>query len=112
MTANEIADAAAQFAPKQKLRLLTRLSFELTIAARSTYVPGSDEIAAPHQLRPFNEMQHRVTGCLLGLLDDRTDDAWLWQYIAESSEHAECAHEAIQACSRALASIGSNDQGS
>jgi hypothetical protein len=104
MTVNEIATAAAQLAPEQKVRLLARLAFELTIAARDTYVPGSKDIAEPHQLRAFNEMQHRVTSCLSVLLVKRTDedDAWLWPFISESSKVAGCVRQAAQACSRAM----------
>jgi hypothetical protein len=108
MTLDEIANAAARLSPAQKQRLLARLSFELTIAARDTYVPGTEDIAAPRQIRALNEIQHRVTGCLLDLMDNSTAELWIWPVIAELSEAAGCAAQAAQACFRALASLGSS----
>ena len=105
MIVSEMAVSTAQLTPEQRVQLLARLSFELTIAARNTYVCGSDDIATSHQLRAFNEMQHRLTGCLLGLLEKRLEDGWLWPFLAELSEKAGCAHDISQACSRALASV-------
>jgi len=106
MTIDEIASVAARLNPSQKQRLLVRLSFELTIAARDTYVPGTEEIAAPRQIRALNEIQHRVTGCLLDLVDSPSADLWIWPVIAEFSESAGCAAQVAQACFRALASLG------
>ena len=65
MTIDEIASVAARLNPAQKQRLLVRLSFELTIAARDTYVPGTEEITTPRQIRALNEIQPRVTVCLI-----------------------------------------------
>jgi hypothetical protein len=105
MNIDEIASAASQLLPGQKLRLLARLSFELTIAARDTYLPGSEDIAAPRQLRSFNEMQHRVTSCLLESLDKRNDDLWIWPVISELAEAAGCGAALGDACSRALRGV-------
>ena len=105
MNIDEIAGSASQLLPGQKLRLLARLSFELTIAARDTYLPGSEDIAAPRQLRSFNEMQHRVTSCLLESLDKRNDDLWIWPVISELAEAAGCGAALGDACSRALRGV-------
>lgn len=109
MTFDEIASATIHLAPKQQARLLARVSFELTIAARSTYIPGSDGVAAPEQLRAFNEIQHRVSSCLLELLEGRTVGAWVWPTIKEFSEMAECYEEVALACSRAFLQVASAD---
>jgi len=53
-----------------KLLFLTRLAHGITIAGRNSYVPGSDELENPTQLRKINEIQHRVLGCLLQLMQD------------------------------------------
>src|ERR1700743_2257665 len=90
MNLEDIARAAKQLSPEQKQRFLARLSFELTIAARDTYLPGSEDIAAPQQLRSINEIQHRVTGCLLELLDNRNDDLWIWPAMSEFAEATGC----------------------
>jgi hypothetical protein len=107
MTINGTGNAAAQLTPEQKIRLVARLSFELTIAARETYIPGTDGIAAPGQIRAYNEMQHRVSACLCELLEGRTTDLWMWSYISESAEAAGCGAEATRACLRAFQSIKS-----
>src|SRR3954470_25018756 len=85
MTIKEVADWATHFTLEQKVRLLARLSHELTIAARGTYVPGTEDIAAPRQIRAYNEMQHRVSTCLCELLERRTADLWIWPCISDAS---------------------------
>jgi hypothetical protein len=105
MNIEDIARAATLLSPEQKRRLLARLSFELTISARDAYLPGSEDIAAPRQLRSFNEIQHRVTSCLLELLDNRNDDLWIWPVISKFAEATGCGAAVSDACSRALRSV-------
>ena len=105
MTINDIGNAAAQLTQEQKTRLVARLSFELTIAARETYVPGTEDIAAPGQIRAYNEMQHRVSACLCELLAGRTTDLWIWSSISEFAEMAGCGAQATRACLMAFQSI-------
>jgi hypothetical protein len=105
MTINDVADAAMQLTAEQKLLLLARLSHELTIAARDTYVPGAEDIVAPRQIRAYNEMQHRVSACLCELIERRTTDLWIWPYISESSEMAGCGMGATRACVSAIQSV-------
>jgi hypothetical protein len=110
MNIENIAGAAAQLSAERKQRLLARLSFELTIAARDTYLPGSEDIAAPQQLRCLNEIQHRVTSCLLELLDNRNDDLWIWPVISEFAEATGCGAAVSDACVRALRSVKLSEQ--
>ena len=105
MTISDIGSAAAQLTQEQKTRLVARLSFELTITARETYVPGTEDIAAPGQIRAYNEMQHRVSACLCELLDGRTTDIWIWSSIAELAEMARCGAQVTRACLRAFQGI-------
>jgi hypothetical protein len=105
MNIEDIARTATQLSPEQKRRFFARLSFELTIKARDTYVPGSEDIAEPRQLRSFNEIQHRVTSCLLKLLDNGNDDLWIWPVISEFAEEERCGAAVIDACSRALRGV-------
>jgi hypothetical protein len=88
MNIAEIANETAGLTLEQKRRFLARLAFELTIAARDTYVPGWEEIAAPRQLRGFNEMQHLVTSNLLEILGTGKDDIWVLQGIADLARGA------------------------
>lgn len=105
MTISEIGVTAAQLTAEQRIRLAARLSFELTIAARETYLPGTGDIAAPAQIRAYNEMQHRVSACLCELLEGRATGLWFWPSISEFAEMAGCGVEATRACFRALQSI-------
>jgi hypothetical protein len=105
MNKEDIVRTATQLSPEQKRRFFARLSFELTIKARNTYVPGSEDVAEPRQLRTFNELQHRVTSCLLKLLDDGNDDLWIWPVISEFAEAECCGAAVMDACSRALRGV-------
>jgi hypothetical protein len=105
MSITEIATAAERLTPEQRRELLARLAFELTIAARTTYDPGSGDIAEPRQLRAFNEIQHRVTSSLLDILGRRKDENWVWPVVAEFAHGAGIASEVAGACSRAFRSV-------
>ena len=66
-----IDDAVRQFLgleEEHRLLVLARVSFDLTRLARSTYVPGTDDVADPQRLRILNEIQHRVSGNVLARL--------------------------------------------
>jgi hypothetical protein len=39
------------------------------------------------------------------MMDNRQDEIWVWSIISEIAGAADCATEAMAACSRALASI-------
>lgn len=91
----------AQFSPQQRIRFVARLLNELTVAARETYVPGSEEIAAPRQLRAYNEMQHRAAACLWELMETETTEVWIWPFLLESSASSRCDAAVVSACERA-----------
>ena len=105
MSIAEIANAAENLTPEQRRDLLAQLAFELTVAARTTYIPGSEDIAEPRQLRAFNEIQHRVTSGLLDTLARRREENWLWPVIVEFAHGAGIAGEVADACSRAVRSV-------
>ena len=69
-------------APNFAIRFLARLSWEITIAGRNSYEPGTEELTDPSQLRRVNEIQHRVTACLSQLLEDKCPDGFV-QSIAQ-----------------------------
>ena len=48
----------------QRIIFLAYLAHELTVSARMTYEPGTENVTAPQLLRAFNEVQHHVTGAL------------------------------------------------
>jgi hypothetical protein len=86
---------------------LARFAFELTIAARDTYVPGSTAVQFPERLRALNEIQHRVTGRLVDILLGRgwnEADEYVWGIAFETARHAGCIEYVRFACRRALPS--------
>jgi hypothetical protein len=101
MTIGDLEHAVAQFSPQQRIRVVARILHELTVAARETYAPGTDEIAAPRQLREYNEMQHRVAACLWELMDAQTTEVWFWAFLSESSASSGCDAAVAAACERA-----------
>src|SRR3954464_10968927 len=69
MTADEAVAAFSALPVDRQIAVLARYAFEITIVARGTYVPGTEDIADPQRLRLLNERQHRVTGHICRLLD-------------------------------------------
>jgi len=49
--------------------LLARIAHQLTVAARSTYEPGTENILEPNVLRGYNELLHRVTSSIRSHVD-------------------------------------------
>jgi hypothetical protein len=58
----------ASLSERPKLIFLASLSHSLTIAGRDSYVPQSEALEKPEQLRKVNEIQHRVSACMLEVL--------------------------------------------
>lgn len=73
MKRHELLDKYSPLSKRQRLAFLCRLAAELTVCARDTYVPGSDQVAKPERLRAFNELQHRITGHLRDLATGNRD---------------------------------------
>ena len=65
-------DAAVRFlaslSPEHKARTFVRLCHDLTVVARDTY-GSAGEVRDPGRLRALNEIQHRMTGFLLALMN-------------------------------------------
>ena len=70
MTIEEAIAAYSHLTSDQQVRVIARYAHELTVIARGTYVPGTENIADPYRLRMLNEVQHRVTGHLRHLLEN------------------------------------------
>src|SRR4051794_14022988 len=60
MTSRDFKRLYLSLSDQERMRLLARVAFNLTVDARDTYVVESEEIADPIRLRGFNELQHRV----------------------------------------------------
>jgi len=63
-TAREESEWLVGLSDRHKQLFLATLGHELTIAARSTYQPQTEDLDHPRWMRRFNEVQHRVAACL------------------------------------------------
>jgi hypothetical protein len=68
MTPDQAIAAFCALSPAGQLLVLADYAFNLTVIARGTYVPQTEDIADPQRLRLLNEVQHRVTGHMRHLL--------------------------------------------
>ncbi len=102
MTIADIAKAVDVLSHGQQRRFLAGLAQAFTVAARDTYVAGSEDVQAPRGLRAYIEMQHRITACLADKLNGESHDIWTWSYLAECAEGYSCEAAVLGACARAL----------
>jgi hypothetical protein len=70
-----------------KAQFLAILMHELTIAGRNSYRVASDELDKPSQLRVINEVQHRVAGCMRGVLSGQATESIQWTMPILVLEH-------------------------
>ena len=49
-----------------KILILSRIAHTLTVCARSTYEPKTENILEPKVLRAYNELLHQVTASIAG----------------------------------------------
>jgi hypothetical protein len=86
-----------------KALFLAALAHDLTVAARDTYVPGTNAIVNPVRLRAFNELLHRIASHQRDILADAADrfpdDVFLEMLIAGLNE-VQCAQLALNVLSR------------
>ncbi len=55
----------AELPHEGKLLFLAALAHEITVVARNSYRPQTEELDKPSQLRSINEIQHRILACLV-----------------------------------------------
>jgi len=65
-----MVDTFSHYSRNEQIELLVTFAHALTVLARDTYEAGAEGLANPARLRRINELQHRVTSFLLGLLQD------------------------------------------
>jgi hypothetical protein len=63
-------EAFITLSPPEQARFLMRLAWELTIVARSYYVPGTEDLTDAAAVRAVNELQHKIASHALAILDD------------------------------------------
>jgi hypothetical protein len=69
MTVDDAITAFSKMTEEEQGRFLATLAHDITIVARGTYVPGTEEVADPPRLRRLNEAQHLVVGQLIKVLN-------------------------------------------
>ena len=69
--------------------LLARIAHALTVCARSTYEPGTENILEPKVLRGYNELLHRVTASITQHVegDEKFPLEAILQMMREFGEH-------------------------
>ena len=65
----------------EKQRFWAVVALNLTVAARETYMPQTENIAEPTKLRAYNEMLHRI--CSRMAVEDENSDSWLFSMLLE-----------------------------
>ena len=77
----------------EKVSLLLRLAYELTIIARDTYDRESDGLTNPVRTRTINEVQHRVLSFLIALRENNLnrypDDVFVGILVGIIVDHPE-----------------------
>jgi hypothetical protein len=79
----------AQQTDQEKSLFLAALAHELTIVARVTYVPQTEDLQHPRWLRWINEYQHRVAACQYQTLAGRGDPDFQASLAAWAFEDAD-----------------------
>jgi hypothetical protein len=90
----------------RQLRFLAQCGMNLTVAARETYEFQASGVVAPERLRRINEIQHRVLGHVIALLENSSqrypDDAIVRIVLAASDTDPRVASMAAWAFQHAL----------
>lgn len=74
---------------ESKVHFLAALAHELTVVARNSYRPQTEELDKPSQLRSINEIQHRILACLvqsLGGVCERSFQEAIASYVLQQSD--------------------------
>jgi len=93
---------------EHKIRFLSRLAFELTVVARDTYIPQTENLSQPAHLRAINELQHQILGYLSALASGDTGlypDNVLIAIILEAGKDVIQRGQVRDAFDRALSSV-------
>jgi hypothetical protein len=93
MTPEVVKTAFLSMSPKRKMRVLSLLAHNLTIRARSAYLPEVNDEMARRKLHGLNELLHVVTGQLMHLVSEDAmrypDDVFL-DILVEKAQIGQC----------------------
>ena len=81
MNQQQFVTTFADLSKQEKIRLLLRLAHEITVIARDAYFQG--RVQNPAKLIKANEVQHRLIGMIIDLVDRHTvrTDKEIAQYL-------------------------------
>ncbi len=100
MTANEAKSEFVEMVSDRKMRMLALLAHNLTICARSAYLPEIGEVSARKRLHALNELLHVVTGQLMHMVAgdaNRYPDNVFMDILREKAQIGHCEADLLQA---------------
>ncbi len=100
MTQDEARSEFLAMVPNRKVRVLSLLAHNLTICARSAYLPEVSDDLARQRLRGLNELLHVVTSQVRHLVWEDTnrypDDVFM-DILVEKAQMGNCEGDFLQA---------------
>jgi hypothetical protein len=105
---HQALDRFCKYTAHEKIDFLVQFAHALTILARDTYAVGEDGLTNPSRLRIINEIQHRVTGCLMALCRNdskRYPDDVLVRILLEHPEDLDLQHQLQETCRRLMGQV-------
>jgi hypothetical protein len=100
MTTNEAKTAFLSMSPNRKMRVLSLLAHNLTICARSAYLPEVNDDLARKKLCGLNELLHVVTSQLMHMVSEDTkrypDDVFM-DILIEKAQMGQCEGDLVRA---------------
>lgn len=100
MTRDEVRTAFLSMLPNKKVRVLSLLAHNLTICARSAYLPEVSDDLARQRLRGLNELLHVVTSQVWHMVWEDTkrypDDVFM-DILFEKAQMGHCEGDLLQA---------------
>jgi hypothetical protein len=107
MTHDEIVRRYQRLSTDSQLHVLAAFGHSLTIAARDTYDVQAPGVHAPQRLRAINEIQHRIFGHMMALMNADAkrypDDTLLSIALEHDDERLQA--QALEAFVKALSRV-------
>src|SRR4030095_3762254 len=100
MTTEEIKTTFISMSMNRQIPVLALFAHNLTICARSAYLPEVPDGRARRRLRGFNEILHTVTGQLMHMVSgdsERYPDDTFINIVLESAQADHCERDVAQA---------------
>jgi hypothetical protein len=91
----EFCDKFTKLQKKDKVGLLGMLLWAITLTARATYEPGTNDVLHPQSLRKLAELAHRIAQFQLDILNlkDRRTDQDFFEYVSAELTELGCSKQ-------------------